>query len=274
MKNTIKSFRLFIRPDERSHQIARDIRELNSKLAHPLVESDDADLVIAIGGDGAFIHAVTDTGFSKEKVYTGIHTGTLGFMQDLSTNDIFALLQYINHEEEIKTRKVYVSAIKIELRDGTVLKYKSLNEIMIAGANYTVIKFAEYFDGDLLHRIAGNGIIIASSTGDTAYSSSAEGAICFTQNPHLVCTLLTPISSAVRERFLENSIVCDQIKVVLELADNIIIKIDGREKQIESSLIDSVEVSICEDESNYINVLDLIKYSKVRVIRNKKLGYQ
>ena len=58
MKNTIKSFRLFIRPDERSEQIARDIRELNSKLSHPLVESDDGDLVIAIG---AFIQARLDS---------------------------------------------------------------------------------------------------------------------------------------------------------------------------------------------------------------------
>ena len=69
MKNTIASFRLVVRPDPKSQQIANDIRKLNSNMANPLVEADDADLVIAIGGDGTFIHAVTDTGFSKEKIY-------------------------------------------------------------------------------------------------------------------------------------------------------------------------------------------------------------
>lgn len=273
MKNTIKSFRLFIRPDERSEQIARDIRELNSKLSHPLVESDDGDLVIAIGGDGTFIHAVTDTGFSKEKVYTGIHTGTLGFLQDLSTNDIFTLLQYINYDEEIKTRKVYVSAIKITLRDGTTREYKSLNEILVVGANYSGIKFSEYINGELLQNVSGNGIVIASSAGDTAYSMNAKGAIDFSRNFQLVCTLETPMFSAVRERFIDNPIICSQIKIVLQRADNIQIIIDGREQDIPSKLIESVEVSML-DEDNHINKLDLINYSKVRVIRNKILGYE
>lgn len=272
MKNAIKSFRLFIRPDDRSNQIANDIRELNSKLSHPLVESDDGDLVIAIGGDGTFIHAVTDTGFSKEKVYTGIHTGTLGFLQDLSTNDIFALLQYINHEEEIRTRQVYVSDIKIALRDGRILTYKSLNEILVVGENYSGIKFDEYINGELLQNVSGNGIVIASSAGDTAYSMNAKGAIDFSRNFQLVCTLETPMFSAVRERFINNPIICSQIKVVLEPADNIQIIIDGRHQDIPSELIESVEVSML-DEGNHINKLDLIKYSKVRVFRNKILGY-
>lgn len=83
MKNQIKTFRLFVRPDEKSHKIANKIRMLNAQQATPLMESEDADLVIAIGGDGTFIHAVTQTHFSKKAIYTGVHTGTLGFMQDL-----------------------------------------------------------------------------------------------------------------------------------------------------------------------------------------------
>ena len=83
MKNEVKTFRLFVRPDEKSQQIASKIRELNANRTFPLVEADNADLVFAIGGDGTFIHSVTETHFSKNIIYTGIHTGTLGFLQDL-----------------------------------------------------------------------------------------------------------------------------------------------------------------------------------------------
>lgn len=272
MKNTIESFKLFVRDDERSQQIARDIRELNSKLPRPLVESEDGDLVIAIGGDGTFIRAVTETAFSKAKLYTGIHTGTLGFLQDLSANDIFPLLQYINHEDEISTRKTYVSSIKIALRDGAVEEHKALNEVLIVSTNHTVIKFSQYVNGDLLHKIAGNGIIISSNTGDTAYSYSAGGPIVFSRNPQLVSTLITPISSAVQERFIKGSIVCEKTKVVLEPLDKITIKIDGREKHVGANDVESVEVTICDAENNYINMLDLVNYSKVRVVREKMLG--
>ena len=70
MKNKIRSFRLFVRPDEKSRMLADEIRTLNKEKANPLKETDDGDLVIAIGGDGTFINAVMDTNFSKDKIYT------------------------------------------------------------------------------------------------------------------------------------------------------------------------------------------------------------
>ena len=84
MKNNIKTFTMFVRPDKRSQQIANSIRNLNSGSQKPLIEAEDGDLIIAIGGDGTFIDAVTSTHFSQSKVYVGIHTGTLGFLQNLS----------------------------------------------------------------------------------------------------------------------------------------------------------------------------------------------
>lgn len=272
MKNTIKSFQLFVRPDEKSLEIADHIRELNSKIATPLKESDDADLVIAIGGDGTFIDAVTNTQFSKDKVYTGIHTGTLGFMQDLSANDIFALIQYINFERELQIRKVYVSSAKVFLKDGNVVEFFSLNEVLVGGANYSKISFAEYINGELLQNVSGNGIVVASSAGDTAYSLNAGGAIDFSRNFQLVCTHVTPIKNAACENFITNSIICSKIKIVLKPAKNISIIIDGRKKEVPSDLIESVEVSMTDD-SNYIQKLDLVNYSKVKVVREKILGY-
>lgn len=272
MKNTIKSFRLFVRDDERSRQIADDIRELNSKISNPFIEKEDADLIIAIGGDGTFIHAVTDTGFSKEKVYTGIHTGTLGFMQDLSANDIFSLIQYLGHEEEITTRKVYVAQTTVRLKNKTSCKFYSLNEVIVAGKDYSKISFAEYIQGELFQKVSGSGIVIASSAGDTGYSLNAKGAVDFSRNFQLVCTLQTPMVYAIHERFIDNPVICSQIKLALEPAGNISIIVDGRVKDIDSNLIESVEVSML-DETNHINKLDLVNYSKVRVFRNKILGY-
>lgn len=272
MNNNIKSFQLFVRPDDKSIQIAKNIKELNLKNDTPLKESDDADLVIAIGGDGTFIDAVTNTQFSKEKIYTGIHTGTLGFLQDLSANDIFFLIQYINFERELKTRKVYLSLIKVFLSDGTMHTYFSLNEVLVVGESYSKISFAEYINGELLQNVSGNGIVIATSTGDTAYSLNSSGAIDFSRNFQLVCTLETPIQNAAYERFITNSIICSKIKLVLKKSSNVCIIIDGRKKDIKSELIESVEVSMTDD-SNFIRKLDLINFSKVRVVRNKILGY-
>ena len=272
MENNVKTFQLFVRPDERSNQIANDIRNLNSQINNPLKESENGDLVIAIGGDGTFIDAVTNTNFSKDKIYTGIHTGTLGFLQDLSEEDIFALMKHFDSEKELKVRKVYVSFVRVFLKDNTIREFYSLNEVLVVGVPYNKISFAEYVNGELLQNVSGNGIVIATSTGDTAYSLNSDGAIDFSRNFQLVCTLETPIINAAYERFITNPIICSKIKVVLKPSDNISIIIDGKQKDIDSKLIESVEVSMIDD-SNYIQKLDVVAYSKVKVVRNKILGY-
>lgn len=271
MKNNVKTFRLFVRPDEKSMQIADTIRKLNQKTTNPLIESDIADLVIAIGGDGTFIDAVTSTHFSKNIIYTGIHTGTLGFLQDLSEKDIFSLIQYFNHEEELQTREVYIASIDVYLNNGNTLHFFSLNEILVAGDKYSKIGFKEYFNDNFLQEVRGSGIIIATSAGDTAHSLNAGGAIDLSNNCQLVCTLIHPIRNAAYERFIANPIICSKITLDLIPSNNISIIIDGKDKDIDSSSIEKVEVSMLA--SNYINKLDIMNFSKVRIIREKILGY-
>lgn len=272
MKNQVKTFKLFVRPDEKSQQIASQIRNLNANRQNPLTESEEADLVIAIGGDGTFIDAVTKTQFSKNIIYTGIHTGTLGFLQDLCENDILSLIQYIDFEKELKTRKVYTALVKVFLKDGSTRQFSALNEVLVAGENYSKISFAEYINDELLQNITGTGINIATSTGDTALSLNANGPISFNNNFELVCTLILPIRYAIYERFIGNSVTCSKIALVFRPAKNISILVDGQKKDIDSRLIERVEVSATAN-SNYINKLDLMGYSKVSVVRHKILGY-
>ena len=142
----LRTFTLFIRPDERSKQIAEKIRQLNSKSSQPLVESADGDFVIAIGGDGTFIDAVTKTNFSKKKLYTGVHTGTLGFLQDLDEKDIFSLFQYLNFSQILNTRKVYIPVAKVFLKNGITKQFNSLNEVLISGKDNSKIIIFPFFN--------------------------------------------------------------------------------------------------------------------------------
>ena len=140
MENNIKTFKLFVRPDEKSNQLADKIRNLNEHTSNPLIESENADLIIAIGGDGTFIESVSSTNFLKNTIYTGIHTSTLGFLQDLCENDILSLIQYIKFEKELKTRKVYIADVKVHLSSVDILSYFALNDVIIAGTDYSKMR--------------------------------------------------------------------------------------------------------------------------------------
>jgi len=271
MKNQVKTFRLFVRADRKSQQIAEQIRLLNKNSANPLIEWDNPDLVIAIGGDGTFINAVTSTNFSKDIIYTGIHTGTLGFLQDLCENDIFSLIQYINYEQELKTRKIHTASIEVFFKGGIQSHFFAMNDILVAGDDYSKIRFEEHINNTFLQNLTGSGIIIATSTGDTAHSANANGAIDLSNNCQLVCTPINPIRSAVYERFIPNPIICSQITLSLIPSLNVSIIIDGKKKDLEGALVDKVAISV--SDSIFINKLDLMNYSKVRIIREKILGY-
>ncbi len=272
MKNKVKTFTLFIRDDEKSEKIAEYIRQLAANSHIPLEETKNGDLIIAIGGDGTFLNAVNSTGFGKNKVYAGIHTGTLGFLQNLSENDIYTVIQYLSYEKEINTRKILIPNITVTLTTDEVLHFKAFNEILVCGDKYTKIEFSEYIGGELLQEVSGNGIIVSSSTGDTAYSMSAGGAIDFSGHSQLVCTLLTPIKNAAYEDFIVNPIVCPEVTIVSKKSRNLQVIIDGITMKISSEQIKSIEVSMLDSES-YINKLELKKYSKVEIIREKILGY-
>lgn len=273
MENNIKSFSLFVRSDEKSEKIAESIRHHNSCNSRPLIETKNGDLIIAIGGDGTFLHAVNQTNFGKDKIYAGIHTGTLGFLQNLSENDIYTLIKYLSYEQEISTRKVPIPSVHVSLSNGNTASYKAFNEILVCGKDYTKIQFSEYVNDEFFQEVSGNGIIISSGTGDTAYSMNAGGAIDFSSHFQLICTLLTPIKNAVYGDFISNPIICPKISVVPQASRNIQIIIDGIPLEISPELIKSIEVSMLNGES-YINKLEITTYSKVQIIREKILGYK
>lgn len=272
MENKIKTFRLFIRPDEKSQNVAKIIREFNKNSIKPLKEVDDGDLVIAIGGDGTFIDAVTSTKFNKEKVYVGIHTGTLGFFQSLLPSEIYTLIKYFSYEKEINTRKIFVPSIVVNLNDGEKFEFNALNEVVIGGTDYSKITFSEYVNGDLFQKVSACAICIASTNGDTARSMNAGGAIDFSGHSQLIRTLELPIKNATCENFIGNTVICSDLEIALESSNRISIIIDGRPRNIDSNKIKSVQVSM-NDNSNYINKFELEAYSKTKIIREKILGY-
>lgn len=273
MKNQIKTFTLFVRGDTKSENIAKNIRELNQCSEKPLEETLNGDLIIAIGGDGTFIDAVTSTNFSKEKVYAGIHTGTLGFLQNLSPEEVYALIKYLSYESEIKTRRIFIPSIIVKLKDGKKLKYNALNEVVIAGKDYSKISFSEYVNGELFQRVSANALCIATNTGDTALSRSAGGSIDFSDHFQLVRTLDMPIQNAAYERFITNPVICSDFVINLKPSNNIQIIIDGIPKDIQSEQIRKVQ-ALLVNNSDYINKFELEEYSKAKVIREKILGYK
>lgn len=272
MSSKPTTYSLFVHDDDGSRKIASTFRSLFAELPEPLIETDDGKLVIAIGGDGTFLHAVHKHGFDKNKVFAGVNTGTLGYLLDIKPEDFCSFIKSYNTIKELKTRKVYTPKITVYLDNGNSYSFYAINEVTISRPNYKTISFTEYINGREFQKVYASGLCVACKTGDTGLSLSCGGPIDFTQNLQLNRTFIAPIQNAKYPRILSAAAIAHEFCFKLDPSYNEIdLTIDCIPKPLESA-ISKVWVSIFY--TDYIEKLELTHYSKLQTVRNKIVGLE
>ncbi len=133
----------------------------------------EADLVIAIGGDGTLLSCSRRFGLNGPPIL-GINLGNLGFLNDIAPNDLTnSLLDIVSGKFIIDVRYF------LEARTNGILnKEIALNEIVIhSGSIAQLIEFEVYIDDKFVYRQKADGLIINTPTGSTAYALSGNGPI-------------------------------------------------------------------------------------------------
>ncbi len=137
-------------------------------------ELRDAVLLITFGGDGTILHLARSAALAHTPVL-GVNTGELGFIAELEASELSALYDL---KTGIQTEKRVMLDVAV-LRGGKqVYNHLGLNDAVIReGAISHVIHLNIYADQKRLAEIAGDGVIISTPTGSTAYSLSAGGPV-------------------------------------------------------------------------------------------------
>ena len=153
-----------------------------------LTELKNASLIITLGGDGTILHLAKLAALNRIPML-GINMGGLGFLAELEVNSLQAMRGLKNWDFPIEERMMLDVSV---LRDGKqIYANMGLNDAVIReGPISHVIHLKISSDGKHLVDIAGDGAIIATPTGSTAYSLSAGGPVV---EPCAQTMLLTPI---------------------------------------------------------------------------------
>lgn len=150
---------------------------------------DEAELVIALGGDGTILDCAKRMA-KRGKPILGINLGHLGYMAELEMDELSSLSRVIEGDYTIDERSMI--SIDVLKTDGTV-KYSAhaLNDAVIStGSVSRIINLELYAQDSLVTSYRADGLIISTPTGSTAYAMSAGGSIA---DPKVHCTLVTPI---------------------------------------------------------------------------------
>lgn len=223
---------------------------------------ENTDLVLVIGGDGSFIHAAKDAAVHKKSVLC-INAGNLAFLAGLEGNEL-NLLENLISGDFVSDKRMMLEVILKDNSGEKLLGY-CLNDVVIA--RYGEIKLIDldvYCNDRKINSYRGDGVVVSTPTGSTAYAWSAGGPVI---DPDLRCITLTPICthSPLNRTFVfnENSVLTVKSS---KLSQKICISTDG-DKSLE--LNDNSEIII--RKSDYYAEFIRIKSDEFFDILNKKL---
>jgi NAD+ kinase len=148
---------------------------------------NDADVIVALGGDGFMLSALHRFMNSGTPVY-GMNKGTIGFlMNEYSEENLPARLKAAV-ENDIQPLVMIATDCK-----GKVHQHKAINEVSLLRQSYQAASLRISIDGKVrLETLVGDGVLVATPAGSTAYNLSAHGPILPLDAPLLALTPISP----------------------------------------------------------------------------------
>jgi NAD+ kinase len=148
-----------------------------------------ADLIVAIGGDGTMLHAAR-LALAGKVPLLGVNRGRLGFLADIGPAEACDRLdEVLAGRFERDARSLLHATLQRE--DGTSIESTALNDVVLQKwETGRILEFETSIDGNYVNTHGGDGLIVATATGSTAYALSCGGPIL---HPALDATVLVPI---------------------------------------------------------------------------------
>lgn len=150
----------------------------------------EADLIVAIGGDGTMLFAA-QLAIGRGVPLLGINRGRLGFLTDVSPEDMIGTFDAVlEGRYETDSRRLLDAGLT--LPDGRTVEYRALNDVVVQRhESGRMVELETRIDDCFVNTHGGDGLVIASSTGSTAYALSCGGPII---HPALGAVVIAPIS--------------------------------------------------------------------------------
>ncbi|HPY76803.1 MAG TPA: NAD(+)/NADH kinase [Anaerohalosphaeraceae bacterium] len=157
--------------------------------ACPMETLQQADYAVVFGGDGTILSAARQLCQTRVPVI-GVNVGKLGFLAEFSIDELIALFDQIAAGQVLIEKRMVVQC-RLQRQEKEIFSSTAVNDVVItAGMPFSMIDLKISVQGQPLAECMGDGVIVSTPTGSTAYNLSAGGPIL---SAHLSALVLTPI---------------------------------------------------------------------------------
>lgn len=227
-------------------------------------ELSRSDMLICFGGDGTLLHAAKDATIHNVPIL-GVNMGSVGFMAELEEADLSQIARLAEGDYTIEQRMM----LRVRLFRGrqVVLDELALNDAVVSkGSIGRVAELDVSADGVNISRLSGDGVVVATPTGSTAYSMSAGGPIV---EPTSDTIIVTPVCA--HQLTARPMVVAPQRTISVQLPrksrKSVYLSMDGG-KSVRVSGTDRVEICRADSRTRLVRLSQRNFYQ----LLNQKLG--
>ena len=211
------------------------------------------DFLVSVGGDGTLLSVVRKS-FNYNKPVLGINLGTLGFLTDISMDELENFLQdFKNNNYKIDNRMMIKGTINLNT-------FVAFNDIVISRKSISsMIKIDAKIDNKHFNSYYGDGVIISTPTGSTAYNLSVGGPIVYPLTEAFIITPIAPHSLTQRPLVMPADF---QIEFIITDSQGAVVIVDGQDiYELEENETIKIKISnqnakmIHRCQRNYFEVL-------------------
>lgn len=205
----------------RHEAINREFPSVDDYVSH---DNQTIDFALSVGGDGTFLTTAALVGHLDIPIL-GINCGHLGYLAEVQTDNVELVLdQLVNNNYTIEKRSMLEVSCQ---HDGKLVSPYALNEVAILKSGLSsMITVDVTLNGEFLHNYKADGLLVATSTGSTAYNLSVGGPLL---DPHVNAIILSPV--ATHSLNIRPLVVLDDSKIDVKIASrngNFLLSVDGR----------------------------------------------
>lgn len=224
---------------------------------------EKAELIVCIGGDGSFLKTLHRHDF-PDIPFIGVNTGHLGFYQELHPDELDEFIFKYKHDKYTIQELQTVKAISVNGQEKT--EYKGLNEIVVKSKASQIIHLNIFIGESFIERFSGDGILVATSSGSTAYNYSLGGSIMDPRLDLLQVTPIAPMNTTAYRSFTSSIILPPDLslKIYPESAEDrgIVIVTDGME--YEQKGVEEITVKFSETRVKLLRFENYDFWNKVK----------
>ncbi|WP_100373773.1 NAD kinase [Bacillus sp. FJAT-45037] len=186
-----KNLYFFYKQTPEMNDVVTPLKELAEENGFHLVESiNEANIIVSVGGDNAFLQATRKTGFRDDCLYIGVNTDQLGFYTDFTVNDADRMIEAMKHEE-LEVRRYPI----LEVTVNNEKPIYCLNECSIRSNIIKTFVIDVVIDDFHFETFRGDGMIVSTPTGSTAYNKSVRGSVIDPTLPSMQVSELASINN-------------------------------------------------------------------------------